>query len=451
MSKILKDTLKIFLIGFLVLGIFCVDLFGTNSLKASSETEKIRAELEAKLNQIQKQIVQYQNQIQENRKKAKTLKNEISLLENQIKKAELEIQETELAIRETELNIQQIEEKMKSLEEQILQQKKVLAEYIRVVNWYDDDTLLEIILKKETFSEFFDEINQLEVIQANLQESLDRIKASRADWQKKKEELEEQRNEQYQLKALQEIQRFSIKKKQRAKERLLQKTKGQEKLYQQLIKKAHQDIEFIKNQIYLLENIGVSMTFEQAVNHALFACAKTGLRPAFLLAVLKIESKLGAYLGTGNWKKDMYDCYRKLGKFTKAEREKAAFFKITQELGLNPDLQPVSAEPRYGCGGAMGAAQFMPTTWLAYKEKIAKLTGHNPPNPWNIDDAFTAAAIKLAEAGASQRTYEKEWAAAAKYIAGRRWKTSRTARSYANRVMELADYFQEQLDLIKGK
>ena len=89
----------------------------------------------------------------------------------------------------------------------------------------------------------------------------------------------------------------------------------------------------------------------------------------------------------------------------------------------------------------MGIAQFMPTTWLAYKDRIAAMTGHNPPNPWVPVDAFTASAIKLANAGANAQTYEAERKAYAIYIGGKYW---RGLLSIAGRALVYADGFQKQ-------
>ena len=77
------------------------------------------------------------------------------------------------------------------------------------------------------------------------------------------------------------------------------------------------------------------------------------------------------------------------------------------------------------------------------------MTGHNPPDPWNIDDAFTASAIKLAAAGANQRTYAAEHKAAMIYFAGSRWNRPHY-QWYGDSVMELAAVIQEQLDAIQG-
>jgi len=100
-----------------------------------------------------------------------------------------------------------------------------------------------------------------------------------------------------------------------------------------------------------------------------------------------------------------------------------------------------------GWGGAMGPAQFIPSTWLLYESKIANATGHRPPNPWNPEDAFMASAIYLGELGAN--TLSGERTAAAKYFAGSNWKGS-LGRTYANQVLERVATYQDQLNFIQG-
>ena len=88
--------------------------------------------------------------------------------------------------------------------------------------------------------------------------------------------------------------------------------------------------------------------------------------------------------------------------------------------------------------------KFIPTAWLLFELKVAELTGHNPPSPWNVEDAFTASAIFLAEAGAQSKTRTGELAAARTYISGRPSCPSRglaryACQAYANRVLSLAE------------
>lgn len=406
-----------------------------------ADIDELRQDLENKIRQKQEEINQYQQKIGENQQKARTLDNEIQILEDQISQIRLEINQIDLTIQKSTLNIQELDGQINILEENMSQKKDLLAEYIRTVALYDQETLLEVILKNEKFSDFFDEIKALESAQDEIQSVLKVVQGLKNELEGQKGELEDEREEQNRLKSLQLIQSRTVENRQGQKEDILDKTKGEERLYQQMIQGTEKEITFIREQLSLLERYHI--TLEEAIQDAIFAGSQTGVRPAFLLGVLEAESRLGLNVGTGTWQKDMYQCYRSLGYITRAEKEKNAFLKICQELGLNPDSQPVSAEPWYGCGGAMGVAQFMPTTWLAYKDRVAGLTGHPSPNPWNHRDAFTAAAIKLGDGGANQRTEIGERSAYAKYLGGSRWERW-VYNKVTDYVIKLAANFQQQ-------
>ena len=95
----------------------------------------------------------------------------------------------------------------------------------------------------------------------------------------------------------------------------------------------------------------------------------------------------------------------------------------------------------------MGPAQFMPTTWQLYEDRIAKITGNNPPNPWDAKDAFVASALLLKDNGAIDANYAAERKAALKYLAGSNWSNSAYA-FYGDDVMELAVKYQRMIDII---
>jgi len=403
--------------------------------------DDLRQDLENQIKQKQQEINQHQQNIKETQQKSKTLNNEIQILESQINKIRLEVRQIDLTIQKSSLNIQEIDDQIKELEERVDEKKDLLAEYIRAVAYYDQETILEIILKNDKFSDFFSQISALESVQEEIQSILEVIHGLKDKLTEEKNELEDEQEEQNRLRSLQLVQQRSVENVQWQKEDLLDRTKGKEQSYQQMIQGAEKDIAYIKEQLSLLEKY--NLTLEEAVQHAIFAASKTGIRPAYLLGVLEAESRLGLNVGTGNWKKDMYDCYRSLGYITRATKEKNAFIQICQELGLNPDLQPVSAEPWYGCGGAMGVAQFMPTTWMAYKDQVSALTGNNPPNPWTHRDAFMAASIKLSNGGANQRSEIGERTAYAKYLGGSRY-SRWIYHKVTDYVISLANKFQQQ-------
>lgn len=408
---------------------------------AALSTEKVeerKSELRDQLNKLQQEIDQYRQKIIDLSSQSKSLQREISILDTQIRKIELQIQQNELAIKELQLLIEQKTEEIAQIEEDIDSRSQLLAEHIRTIYLYEQNNLIEIILSSGSFSEFFERLQSLEVMQAALRENLTAITNLKEAFQEEKQALEDEEEEEKSLQALQELQQISLISKQQDKRVLLSQTKGEEGIFRKLAQQTQQNIDALRNQLYLLEGVGVSISLAEAVERANKVCQVTGIRSAFLLAVLKQESSWGKNVGSGNWRRDM------------RPNDRDAFVEICNKLGLNPDQMPVSGKPWYGWGGAMGAAQFLPTTWLAYEADIAQVTGHNPPSPWNLEDAFAAAAIKLARDGATAKTYQAEWKAAMIYFAGGRWNNPLYS-FYGDSVMSVAQVIQEQIDLIEGR
>jgi membrane-bound lytic murein transglycosylase B len=186
------------------------------------------------------------------------------------------------------------------------------------------------------------------------------------------------------------------------------------------------------------------INFGQAVQIAQWASGQTGVRAAFLLSVLTQESNLGRNVGTCNRAGDPPSKSYKV--IMSPTRDQGYFLQITKELGLNPDVTPVSCPMRdskgnrIGWGGAMGPAQFIPSTWMGYKNKVSAISGKTA-NPWDIRDAFLASAIKLAADGAKSKS--GEWAAAMRYFSG---STNTKYRFYGDSVVARAEQYQSDID-----
>ena len=423
---------------FIVLWLFSFSFLGylaVNKASAVSSVEVLKEDFRAQISDLERQINDYQASIISLQQQTKTLKSEITLLDTKIKSAELEVKRTALSVQEIESGLSDKNLALGQAELKLERERVILTSYLQTIYESDQQGMVEIFLSNDKLSDIFDKINSLQQVQESIQESMASIKKLRSELEQDKQVLEDRREETNQLKVLQEIQRRAIAYQQEEKKNLLSQTKGQESNYQNLLKKAKADAESIKKNLYLLEGVGVSMPLEEAYQQAKRASDLTGVRPAFLLAVLKNESSWGERVGTGTWRRDMHT------------RDQQSFIQICKALNLDPDKMPVSRKPNYGWGGAMGPAQFLPAVWSSYEPKIAKLTGHNPPNPWDIGDAFVAAGIKMAQAGANEKTSNAEWKAAQIYFAGKRWNNP-TYYFYGNQVMELAGVIQDQLDII---
>ena len=414
-----------------------------------SISASVQDEIKTKSQQIQElqqQVEEYQRRIEEKSKFSQTLTNELDILNAKISQIQAEIRSLSLSIEQTGEEITNTTGQILETENRLAKFKLALASSLRILDQMEQDNLVEIILKNENFSSFFDSLNSLQTAQENLSVTISEIKELKNSLENKEEELREQKKEFEYLKSIQEIEKRASDQIRNNKKNILKTTKGEEAKFQKLVKESKADIEKIRAQIYYLEQNGISA--EEAVGAAQLAAIGAGIRPAFLLGILEIESGLGRNVGTGNWKDDMYECYIRLGTkyypnrkayyLNRAETEKNAFFAIVNKLGLDPNSVKVSREPSYGCGGAMGPAQFIPSTWLGYESEVVRITGHNPPNPWNVEDAFTASALKLARAGATSKTRVGETAAAKAYISGSSSCSSSTCNYYANAVLRKA-------------
>ena len=408
----------------------------------------LQDEIEARnqqIEQLQKQIDEYQQLIDQNSSKAKTLSSEISRLNARIGQVQLEIKGLNLVINQTDSEIQQAQAGILSAEEKLDLHRAALTRYIRILEQADKETLTEVLFKNGRLSEFFGSLKNLEDTQNNLKDTIVDIKGLKTDLEERKEQLGDKLTELEKLNNLQQQQKRIFDQEKSAKDRLLKDTKGQEAKFQELVKKSQKDIAVIRAQVTYLQQNGVSV--EDAIKYGQLAAIGTGIRPAFLIAVLEVESGLGRNVGRCNREGDPPF---KGWQVIMHTRDHQPFALITSALGLNINATTVSCPQfvngrQYGWGGAMGPAQFIPSTWMGYKDEVARLTGRNPANPWNIEDAFTASALKLAKGGATSKTRAGEVAAAKAYYSGRSTCSTAPCNSYANAVLSKAAIIEQNL------
>lgn len=413
---------------------FCIGV-RKNANAQDENNNNIKNSLRNQLNETQNKIDEYEDNIQEALKQQKSLKSEMRIVDQGIEKQILQIKKINLSLKDVENDIKSNKNDINQLEISLKERKDLLQSSLKKLNEYDNVSWVNIMFGGGNMSDFLSQVRYLGNIQNEINDFIANIDKMRSDLEDQKSDLEDKKLDITRLKGLSGLQQITLEQKRLEKSNLLSRTKGQEKLFAEALKKSKKEIQFIKQQLFTLESVGVSMSFEEAFGKARFAGEKTGIRPAFLLAIFQVESKLGTYIGGGSWKKDM------------KPQERPLFLQLTGKLGLDPDAMPVSKKPWYGWGGAMGAAQFIPSTWLAHENQIISLTGHNPPSPWNIEDAFIASAIKLSSNGANSRVYKDEENAAARYLAGGNYK-KKVARDYAGTVMDWADYYQDQINAI---
>lgn len=402
---------------------------------SADTTADKRAALQAQLNQIEADIQSTQTTLSQQQEQRQSLERDVSILDSKIKVAQLGIKQRDLTIQQLKGSISDKEQGISALDAKVDQGRDSIAQMLRETRAIDDMSLVEIALGG-TLSDVVQEVDDFNTIQRALAASFDEIATTRDDLSARKAALQDQQQEEQDLLQIQVLQNNSLKQTEKDKQALVTAAKGQEARYQQIIAAKQQTASQIRAALFSLRDTS-SVSFGDMYNYAKEASAKTGVRPAVILAILSEESNLGQNVGSGSWRVDM-----------NPTRDAPVFQQICAELGLDPDSMPVSKKPWYGWGGAMGPAQFIPSTWVQYESRISKMTGQNPPNPWDPRTATFATAILMMDNGADAQTPSSERLAALRYLAG--WKNaSKPAYAfYGNDVMDLADKFQSQIDIL---
>ncbi len=193
------------------------------------------SERNSQIAELEKEIEQYRNLIDEKSKEAEGLNNQISRLETTIKKISADIILTEKKIEVAGLNIKELGFGINLKENEIGGKKLVLAEIIRTMDKEESQSMVEIFLAYENFSDFFNNLDRMENVQNNLNVKLRELIGLKQELQSQEEkekgfkrEMEALEDQMADKKALSEISKDN-------KQVLLKDTKKKEAVYKNLL------------------------------------------------------------------------------------------------------------------------------------------------------------------------------------------------------------------------
>lgn len=431
---------------------------------AETDAER-RARLEAELQNVERQILTQQRLVEDKGLERQSLERDVALIEGKIKQAQLGIQARTVAIAQLTDQIGDKEETIMILQDKLRKQKESLADLIRKSVLMDDYSLVEVLLSRQSFSEFFSDVAAYDSLKSSLNESLAVLESIHADTYFQKSQLESKQETEAEMKRIQELQKKEVEAQEREKERILSVTKGEEKAYQQLLESQQRSAAQLRNALFQLLGGGGGIAFPEAVALAEYAEKQTGVDAALVLAILEQETNLGSNLGSC-----IYNDMRGGKVVMHPDRDAPIFLAIAEELGFDPRTRSVSCPitsngERYGWGGAMGPSQFIPSTWAIYggivntgsgfvyseaSDAIRRMnSGHSPANPFNNQDAFLATALLLRDNGAAG-TYSSDRLAALRYYAGWGGASNPANAFYGDQVMNRKARLQQEMQVLAG-
>lgn len=432
---------------------------------AETDAER-RARLEKQLQQVEQQIVQQQVLVRNKQQERRSLERDISIINSEIKQAELGIEARGLAISQLTSQIEDKQVVIQILSERLQKQRASLAEVIRQTQSFDDYTMAEVLLSNKNLSEFFSDADRFHAVKTSLNDSLDALVEIRGDTEEQKTSLEDKQASEAELKRIQELEKKNIEAHEQDKQRILKETKGEEALYQQILQTQQKSAAQLRAQLFELLGGGGAIPFPDAVALAKTASALTGTPASLILAILEQESHYGNNIGScvmgdvASGKDIMHP-----------ERDKPVFLALAQTLGFSAATQPVSCPlrradgSRIGWGGAMGASQFIPSTWAIYggftnaggvwtysqsQDAIRSLLQKSSPgNPFNNQDAFLATALLLRDNGANG-SYYSDRLAALRYYAGWGGASNPENAFYGDGVMKRKARLEGEIKTLEG-
>jgi hypothetical protein len=443
---------------FLALGFFPVNV------DAETETER-RARLEAELQQVERQILTQSRLVEDKQMERQSLERDISIIEGQVKQAQLGIQARNLAIMQLTDQIGEKEVVLSILAEKLKKQKEALADLVRKSALINDYSLVEVMLSKKNFSEFFEDVATYNSLKDSLNDSVATLNTIQQDTISQKEDLASKHEKEAEMKRIQELEKQEIERKEKEKEKILTVTKGEEKAYQQLLESQRKTAAELRNALFQLLGGGGGIPLPEAVRLAEYAASKTGVDAALILAILEQETNLGSHLGSC-----LFTDKRSDRPVMHPDRDEPVFLAIAGILGFDPYTRTVSCPiyqggSRVGWGGAMGPSQFIPSTWAIYggivnhgngwvysqsEDAIRRINGSNlPANPFNNQDAFLATALLLRDNGANG-TYAGDRQAALRYYAGWGGATNPANAFYGDQVMGRKARLANEIKILGG-
>jgi peptidoglycan hydrolase CwlO-like protein len=433
---------------------------------AQSLTPAQKEALERELAQVEAEQKKVEADLAKTQAQSSSLQRDLTLLDQKIKSAKLTIRAKNLKIESLGKDIKQKEAHIGTLEQRIEKGKETLAVIMRKTSETGSLTVPEMLLAQTTITGVLQDIDDFEAVQTGLKDTFEQIRTDKAETAAERDTLDKRRNVEIDARYVIQQEQKNIEGDEKEKKRLLSLSKSSEQAYQTDLAAKRARATQIRASLFPLRG-AEPIPFGTAYAYALEAQNKTGVRAAFLLGIFAQESSLDS--GDATFGRQIGSCYMTdpttgngKGANTGSDQKRVMhpardvppFLEIVRQLGGEPSVTRVSCwQPVYdssgspiGWGGAMGAAQFIPSTWILYVGRLrSALNISAMPNPWSPEHAFMAASMLLQDNGASSQTYTAERNAACKYFSGKSCPSSGWIANYGTSAMDNAARIQRTM------
>lgn len=455
-----KKTIVFVFVFIILLGVFrnntqaSFDCLKLNISSSQADKDYCKNELA----QIEAELARLLDLQKQQQKQTGTLKGDVDYLTSQINALKTKIQARSLVIAQLKVSIKEKVSRIESLSDKIERQHESIAQLLRNTNNFDNENFVHLILSDTSLSSFYSDLESYASIKHAVKVSVDELRGIKTETEVQKQDLEKKQDAETDARAELESAQRKVAQSEAEKKRLLEISKQTEAAYQKLAAEKKVQADRIRSALFPLANTNQKIEFGTALAYAQEAQEMTGIDPAFLLAVLTQESNLGSNVGqcyltnleTGagigkNTGTSFNNVMKPMG-LTGRRGDVEDFLRITSSLGLIWNQTAVSCPIAgiAGYGGAMGPAQFIPTTWTIFENRLKSALGRDA-SPWAPRDAFFASAMYLTDLGAVGTSTSAQHRAACRYYG-----TGGSTCSYSRSVMSLKVKIQADIDLLSN-
>jgi murein DD-endopeptidase MepM/ murein hydrolase activator NlpD len=213
--------------------------WGSNVVFAQSAIEKLQQEIRERNNRlgdIEKEILQFEVELRKVGAERNTLQRAINQLELERKKVQAEIAYTQQKINATDLELSQLILEIKHAEKDISLQQEAISTIIRDNYQQTENTLVELLLSRGNFADFWNVLATNERVQAGMSMRVQNLQALRETLESKRVDTITKRNELVQLKNQYSDQNQVLTNNRAEQAELLSATRNEEANYQKLLR-----------------------------------------------------------------------------------------------------------------------------------------------------------------------------------------------------------------------
>lgn len=208
------------------------------------EIIKINNDIAAKqqaIESLRRQQAEYQRIIAAKQAEKASLNNQLTIFDNRLASLQASLEKIQLNIEETQLEIKKLDLEIANQESQINREKEQIAFALGLLYKEDNKSDIEIMLTKENFVEYLDQVKHLKDLNKGINDSLEKLKRKQVELVTSREAQKGKQESLQQMRLDLDHSREDIRGERSAKEIVLDRTKASEAEYQKFLAQAKKE------------------------------------------------------------------------------------------------------------------------------------------------------------------------------------------------------------------